>query len=667
MSHFAAASDYGNIAGITFVFVVVFLLAAGLVGSVWRRPWLERQALGLLVLMGGADLAFYLARWQEWSLAAFATLAVLVIIGLTASIRTLVFVPAKTPPVRSGDGLVWPLFLALAFLLLAVRLETPFPQSGYSIFQALYPGYIQHSLLAGFPPQAAQTPMGSGHFLTNHMNYPADTLGLALLAAWTAGGGERLIQPIYLASTIVPGVAVIGLMLHGLRRSRPALLTGVVLLLVFLRFDNPLRLLVLDNWIDNLLVFSAAVTLFYLMAGESRAVICRGAAIASAFMVFSRPYGAAFAALVMVAMFWTDMAARSGPPRPRRLIPWLGIGAMLTVFTARELFLALTSGIYHAQPAFAQQARLSLFDMAMGTLYDWRLLPDSSHLMLPVPAGIFIMAALLALGWRYRHALRRRPGRFLVYLSPFLLLLGPFLLELAIGYRRGFGNASKLYLGAAFLFPFYPALLMSRLGRSWSGILDHRDTRLPRLTWGGGVFVGMLLAAAVVGPWSVNVRSKADHVIRSYGRNNPDFLMGELVAKAPEPIRREVVDRKIVFLFHEPGFGLRYFIGGDVLSDHDFFGERIQGEIAAGRTLEQLLEGLGYPSIWISYPSWRALGAFAGATKGWERVADEISQLTKDSPVVQCFFQIPKAALIMTRPPSAAMSAKAETSKNCAD
>lgn len=667
MSHFATATDYRSVAAITIFFAVLFLLGAGLVGNCWRRPWLERQALGLLVLMGGADLAYYGARWLELPLAGFAVLALLLILLLTASIRVLAFSPSETLTLPSSDGLVWPLFLALAALLLALRLETPFPQSGYSIFQALYPGYIQHSLLIGFPPDAAHTPMGRGFFLSNHLNYPADTLGLALLTAWMAGGAEHLIQPIYLASTAVPGVAAIGLMLHGLRRSRPALVAGLVLALAFMRFDNPLRLVLLDNWIDNVLTFSAAVTLFYLVAGESRRTTCRGAALAAAFMVFSRPYGAVFATVIIVPLFLAEMSTRLGQPRPYRLLSWLGIGLIFAIFNARELFLVLTSGIFHAQPSFAQQPHASVLQTWVGTLYDWRLLPDRDHFMLPVPSAVFALAGLVALGWRYRRTLRRRPGRLLVYLSPLLFLLGPLLVELITGYRRGFGNASKLYLVTVFLFPFYPALLMSRLGRSWPGILNHRDPILPRLAWTGGILVSTALAVMLIGPWSGTVQAKADSIIATYSRNNPDLQMGLLVDRALGAAGSEVSKQKILFLYHEPGFGLRYFIGGDVLADYDFFGERVQREISAGSNLEKLLQELGYPSIWLSYSSWQALGTFIGIQNGWEKVADEINRLTTESAVVKCIFQMPNAALIMTQPPTIPIPTSPMNSKNCAD
>lgn len=608
--------NYGPITAAIIAWSAVQLLAGGLIGRVLHRPWLEGQAMGLLVLVGACDLALYAARATHAPQAVFAGLCLLAVAALTWVLRWAVF--TQPVPKRDGDRLVWPMVIGFSVLIVLVRLMTPDPQAGYVIYQAFNPLYLEASLRAGFFLLPEDTFMGPAFITTGQIAYPPDTLGLAALCHWLAGGAHAA----YFASTMTPTIAVIGLMTHGLRRSRLGLLAFAALMLLFLRYGTTLRLLVLDNWIDVTLYFAGMVTVYYLVAGENRRVARLAAGFASTFMVFARPYGALYSAVILVVLFACEMA---DPATRRHFRYWFVCGLTLTLFTLRELVLVALNGIYYARPTTLAVTPPDWAKSISGTIYDWGLAAHESHFALPFPKALPAVLALGLLVVVYRRGLLRHPRRILPYLAPLLLLLAPLITEAVTGFRKG--PFSKLYIVAVVLFPWYPAYLLSRLPvpRRF-GFLHAHDIWAGRLAWGGlgvAVIVGM---GVVFGPTAEMVRAKIDRIVWTYRANNSDLLIARGLTEKYGAEIGTVANRKVMYIHTEPGVGLRYFLGGDLFSDMDFWSERVQNERMRAADLPALLTALGCPNVYVSYPGWRMNGRFVSYT-GWEPFGDQIDAM----------------------------------------
>lgn len=644
MNPVAEATQYGPVIVQTLGWAAVMATLALGVGWGLRRPWGERGALGLLVLNGACDQALYIARGAHLPLWSFAALSVLFTAILAIILRRMVFTESKSQ--GESSAVAWIVALVFIGIVAALRLTTPDPQAGYAIYQAFHPYYLDAARAAGFFPRPEDTFMGPGFLTTGQLAYPPDTLGLAALVRLLGGAGH----PVYLASTMVPEAALFILLCHSVGRSRLGLAVLALLLAVFLRYGPSLRVLILDNWLDIMVFFPATISAYYMVAGENRRVARLGAGFAAIFMVFARPYGAAYAALILLALFAADCRDGLGWTKFRR---WLVYGVVMTVFTTRELILVAAQGIYYARPAYAQNVHFNFQRLVRGTLGDWGLVPDPSHfqwptLHAPLPAGFLVAAALLALLWSRREVLRRRPGLILVYLSPLLLLLGPLLVEAATGYRKDAFN--KLYIPAILLFPWYPAFLLSRL----RGLGRHRLPALPvdRLVAVGG---GLALAG-VAGIWMMGgvpapVATRFDAVVESYRANNADLTMAREMQRVLGARMPEITGRRILYFYAEPGVGLRYFIGGDFFSDYDFWSVKVQEKLAKSADFAELLESLGYPNVYLSFVGWRQLEPFMPPE--WLRLDDEVDALD-GKPFIDTVITVPAAGarFYVTRPPA---------------
>lgn len=649
MTHFEQATDLGVVTTTTIITVISMVVAGWLVSLPLRRRWAEGQALGMLVWMGAADLALYLARWLHLNMALFAAASALFALILVALAQSFIF---QQPDRTAKDSLALPVSLALASLFVLVRLMTPFPQSGYSIFQGLYPAYIQHALAQGVFPQASETVLGAGFFARNHLAYPMDSAGFAALVAWLSAASN--VHAVYLGSTISPGVSIIILFIHSCRNRFPMAIMAI-LYLFFIRYGDSLRLPLLDNWVDNLLLFSGGLSLYYMTCVEDRRVSMAATLFAATFMTFSRPYGGFYAGLIGLAFASADLYRLRHKGWKNCLIEtrhWFVMAGILLIFFFNELVLMILGGIYHAQPFYAASTPASS-EIVLNTVREWGLIADHSHLRLPIPMAVFIFIAIAGLAVTYN-----RPWRDLAWdrlapmTAPILLLLGPLIVELITGYRRGFGNFSKLYIGAQYLFVFYPALIVNRglPGQRLPRLLQHHHHLLPRLAW-TGLIVGVIVCMAGVHLYKDKISNKIKQVVSTYTSHNVDYLLGEKLHNDLIPQdQTTLASRRILYLYHEPGLGLRYYIGGDTFNDLDFWGPTVQGLIAKNVSLPELLHSLDYPLIWLSYPGWKTLGTLTGQTQSLP-VAEAIHGLDEMSPLVDGIFHVKGAALIVTRPP----------------
>jgi hypothetical protein len=593
----------GNPAEI-FANVVLLLVTSAMLGKILRRPWLEGQALGLLILVGAAGTAFYLSRGLQLTLALFPFITLLFAAGIVGALRLTAF---RLPHAgRPAGQAVWYGFAFLALVAWSVRVLTPDPAAGYSAFQAWNPLYLDASFRAGFF-LLEQDMMQEPGFLTHDAaSYAIDGLGLAALVHDLTGISTHAAQSGY---SIAALIATLGLLLFGLRRNLFAVSAFVLMFLVFYRYSDSLGVVTKNDWTDTSLYLGGTTAMYYMVTGEAGRVARFGSAFAASVSVLARSYAAVYAALIAAYSMLADLLQK----RLRATFAgWVIVGAVMTALTLREILAMLFGDVFHARPNMLVLHPPSFTKSLQGTLHDWGILPDHSHFDFPVPILLPALVMLAVLVYRQRGWRGRRVRALAIVLSPFLLLIGPLLVEALTGYRKGV-HFSKIYIFAIFLFSWYPCWLMSRLPRGamaarLEGLLDRI------IRFGAPALVAASLAIAAVkheslGRWLANAQE-------TYRSGNHDLMIARaLKDRFSETEMACIAAKPIVYYYYEPGLGLRYYVGGRFEQDYDFWNDALQERLARSEPLETILKDMGYPAFYRpnpvqNYGEWMATDAY---------------------------------------------------------
>ena len=336
-----------------------------------------------------------------------------------------------------------------------------------------------------------------------------------------------------------------------------------------------------------------------------------------AFMVFGRGYGIFFAFLLGIAGF----VATRVYERRWYLGRWLIVGALSAVFAMREIIVVLRHGIYYPKPFHAKIA-IPFEERLPAILGDVGVTVQRYVFDLPFPALLPALLAFVAVAYVWRSRTSFHGYRWFVALAPLGLIAVAVILELMTGYRRQTG--SKLYVAPLFVGPWYPALLISMTGvdRWFHEVWERRRRTLLAAGTAAAVAITAigLYAASERRIGQMGLAKYVEFAFESYRLENHDLQIVELIKRLP-PGELEDVQRRPVLIFHsEPGIGFRYFAGGDMRMDWDFWSEGVQRVVAGADCLAQVLQRLESPNVYVSYP-----GLESGANQ--VRPAENLSRI----------------------------------------
>lgn len=552
----------------TLVWTALFLLVGWLSGRLTRLQGPPAIIMGFLILMASSDLALSVSRSSHAPIWTLSPLTLLTAGSIILFARR--FLPAPPPETRSSHFLYLPTILLLCWACWLMSILTPDPSSAYSFYQGWTPLYARAAQARGYFPMPADMALGQG-YLSSGIYYALDVQGLGIL------GAVFLPLDDYAAfnGAVISGcMAALAVMAWSVRHNGPGLLVYLLLGLLFYRHGNFFRTVMGNNWGDvGLMAGGAAVAaMISSMPGRRRAALWAG--FAATFLVFSRNFGAAYAAVILVGGFTFC--------RGRQFSSWLALGGILAIFSAKEILQVLEHGLFFPVASRMTGRTRDWAATATGTLHDWGIIPDQTVLGLPMGALWPALAVLSWLLWKRRR--QWRLGSVLVVMAPILLLLAPFCVELVTGYRMSV-NFSKLYIFALLLFPWYPAWLLSQ---ATAYPLSSR------------LFLALCLSATAAAPLAWLVRRGPLSVIESYRANNTDLQMARTIQAMPGDMAGIVRDRPLVYFHHEPGLTLRYFIGGDLSSDFDFYSDPV-AKAAQDKNFAETLASLGWPNLYFSY------------------------------------------------------------------
>jgi len=584
----------GSVGQITAV-TICYISASVIVGRILRRPVFEGAALGFLLILASTDSAYYIARFMHLSLNAFAVIAMFILVGFVLTVRQLRCLPTPEEPTRWWTiaipiVAIWP----IAWM---TNIVAPNPMAGYAIFQAWNPLYLNASLNAGRFLLESDVKFGNG-ILMQQLYYAADIFGPAAWLSFVFGFEAN--AALY-ATHIGAVLLTLGVLSAALGNRCLGQIAFVAMTLVFFRWGGAYRTLLGDNWGDNGLFLAGALTIYDLAMSARGLDSLPAAALAAAFMVFGRNYGAFYFAILGLLLFAADFKS-NGLSRFRI---WCGIAALGTAFAAKELIQVIRYGLYFPRKLLGSEDILSFTAHARGIAVDLGIIPNAHILDLAIPAVLFsLLAAGLVVVFR-----RRGHGMPLLHLVvPLVVAIPSIFLEVVTGYRTLLVG-SKIYHSIIFLSSWYPAFLLSTID-----LKVKLSVLRPSLIAASVVgILAMMCAAGFALEQRLESRggpaAYAEKAFASYRRNITDLQIVRQISARGEEFARNVRQRPIMYFHYEPGIGLRYFLAGDITQDWDFWSDPVQARLKEAESVTDLMQKLGWPNISIGWPSYTS-GAF---------------------------------------------------------
>jgi hypothetical protein len=600
-----------------FPFCLILLFSL-IVGKLVCGSKSDGAAIGFLLITASSNLSVYLFSYLSLPLQGF--IAGNLIILILLSIFTYFILLRK----RSRDEL-FPnrkLFFGLAFflgilvyLVNTIRVEPDSEQ----YYQAWYSLYIESSFQIGHFLQPGEMRLGQG-FMTSGMAYAPNTLGM--VAFLRAVGFEKL-YPAYNACTIASKALLVTLLLSTVRLSRGALTLFSILFSTFVLLETNVIRVIGVNDFDEILVLSGAVVAFYLfqkISIEDVATRLKNAAFVSTFMVFGRNYGAYYSLILIVV--YLVFCIRFSFLKLRQVIALLFI---LAVFSSRDVINVITHGdIFYPRSNLLNVYPPSLEKFVLGTLASWGIGYFNSGSFEFNINSIYLIGIgyLLILSLTHRQVSIKH---FFVGISPLLLLGLPFSLEAIVQYRK-FINYSKLYYVTVWFFFWYPAFLYLHTFHSSYNKVSTKTTKIRkfqifqisekvrfkifRISYLFSIIL-VLLTCVGQGCYYFNSYKTAPAFqavkMQFWERNHrklksqDELIVTELKQNLNRDELQKVVERKIIYFHYEPGIGLRYYLGGNIFEDLDYWSDPVQNILNTEDNFESFLCRIDSPNIYLSY------------------------------------------------------------------
>lgn len=596
-------------------FVLIYATLSWGLGRLAGTRSIPAAAYGYLILIGGTDLALFVARALALPLFWFGALAAAISLAIAGALRILL-----PRPDQHEDENPWTLGLiaaALVLVLWILRIIQLDPSSNTSSHHAWYPLFIENSFRLGHLAVPEEMAFGLG-YLTS-ISYNVDLMGPAILGRWTGLGSA---WQAYSASSTFAALLSVSIIAHGLRRSRTAMavygvLVGAMLIESFLYRTSMAR-----NWGDAVLFLGGAVMLYQMTCNGTIRDKMLWTCAAAAFLVFSRHYGAFYGGMMIIigylAAGWLEEKWHIGR--------WFGLGILLVLFSAREIACILfpPSPFYPGSKLVeAGIARDNL--MLIGALNDLGLLLDDHIPKLLLWSGnlyLIAVAAFLVVAFRRRFTDPIPRSTLVSWFMPLVLLALPQLLQNMVGYRTSYTYSKTMLIGLHVMV-WYPAFAVKELLSDPQWAIWRRR----------GIIAGTLITVIIAifmlprlpvsldgGPGQIIARAQTLH-----RAHNPDLTIANGLREELGTDFAATAKRPILYFHYEPGLGLRNFIGGSFFCDYDFWSDPVRAKMATADTLEDLVKALGYPNLYLSFGESTAYSRYT--PPNWRRFQPELATL----------------------------------------
>ena len=615
--------------GTTALYVAVFLMLGWFIGWTLRRPVPEAIAYGLIVLAGAAAFTFAWSKMLNLPSAFYGFLVVANIAWVIYVLRRQVFLMRDR-----FEGSVVKYLIAIALPvagLLIVNLVQPDASADIASHQGWDPLYVDAAFARGFFFDPRTTTLGNGYLVS--ISYLGDLIGLTAFGKWL---GLTNTYAIYNAGATACSIAAVLVLTYTFQHHLLAQVCYVVMLVILLRVDGVFRLFVGYNYSEAILYLGGALVCYALVARAELHRALLAAAGASLFLVFSRHYGAFYAACyITIALIWTRLRDRTAPVRPSLILM-----GCLFVFTLQEFIYIVypPSDFYPAGKlvtsnwaSTSQLGNLLLTLNDLGFTYrgvwpaDARLLRSLCWLFVI----LFAVRAIVLEGPARAQALRA--------LMPVTVLIFPFVLQILTGYRTT-ADYNKMFVLGIFFHGWYLAygLMICLSFPRVAALMDELCEKWNESRW--RIFVTTMAGIAVV--FALSGKLSGHRIVvdgpqaylrwafATYRKTNADMNIARLIKARFGDQSAQLAARPVLYLHYEPGVSLRLYLGGDLFRDLDFWSPPVQEKIAVSQTFSDLLDALGRPNVYFSLGSSIAYSKFfeiASLEKFASEMADPVA------------------------------------------
>lgn len=552
-----------------------------LFGLPLRRSSEQGTAFGFMVMAGSANLALFLSRAFDVSTSWFGPATLVIALAHSFALRVILTGEASQKTAESQK--LTPLAgITLAGLLLALwglRVVQIDPSSSLSSHLGWIPLYAAEVFQSGRFPRPDELAAGDG--ILESVSYVADLQGLVLLVGWA---GITNYAAAYVAASALAMMLALVVLTTALRQ-QAAVILFLAMVVALAALDPFFRTAIGRQWGDTFLLLGGSLIVVVLTGPDTVRSRALTAAAAGGFLVFSRHYSALYWAVLMV-VGWLVVSIRQ---RQLDIWPWIGLTALFLVDAAREIgcLLSPPSPWYPGSRQVAEVPTDSAYWISgilhdLGFLQEYRLIP---LVMMVRLAWLAAITAAAVLSWRRRQA----PWWWLLPLGVFAL---PLFMQAVTGYRTS-GAVNKLMIFVVWLPAWLPALVIDR---EFSGLRTFLPSRHHVIAGMTVLFLMVLALSQFLGRWAAIGQNIYRAHIAEIGIDH------DLRQSLGENFSSQVTSRPLIYFYYEPGLALRYYIGGRIFSDLDWYGNTVRTIMPLATDMGDLVRRLECPNLWIGAP-----------------------------------------------------------------
>jgi hypothetical protein len=634
-----------------FCFVLAISIAIGtfVCGKRYDAP-----TVGFLLITASTNLSLYLFSYLFIPLDFFVPVVLVILVILGVATRFFLFINLSSNQLILNRIQLFSIACIIGVLVYLVNTTQVNPDTGINFFQAWSPLYIKSSFEVGHFLDPEEMSLGRG-FMTSAMYYAPNTIGLA---AFLRAVGFEASYPVYNACTIVAKVVLVALLVSTVQSSKLALALFSILFTTFLLLEENVRVILGINYFDEILILGGAAVAFYLFQQYYKEGIyprIKKSAFISTFMVFGRSYGAYYSFILIILFTIFCIKNPSKIKVTEMFLTW----TLLVLFSLREFVnIALSGNIFYPRVNLLNIYPPTLEKLILGTLSSWGIVYFNNGIFQFNINSLY----LIVIGYFFAFTLIHRQNSIkyiFLALSPLFLLCLPFSLEAIVKYRKSI-DFSKLYFVTGWFFFWYPSFLycvysdmVSNLSRNSSSNIvsenqldqlcrnkisvkngqarrTERQERFAKLMAnfrqvGQGIrYVGsrrsfliyrvfLLITILLVlsfyilqGGYKFNSYQYAfqSAKVRLFEKNKPsqdELIAAAIKGEINQDELNKIIEKKILYFHYEPGIGLRYYLGGDLFKDLDYWSDPVQKVLDSEKSFASFICRLGSPNLYLSY------------------------------------------------------------------
>ena len=575
---------------VTLSCVLLTCVCAVYTGRLINKRGVIGITLGFLSLCGGANMGLWLVRSFRFSAPMIVPFSILFIIILALMIR-LIFSQKDT---LSKMEISWDRYhimaMSLPVLIILLPIITPaYPLASANFFDAWTPLWISDSLEAGRFLIPAETALGRG-FLTSADDYEWNVLGFVALLCTVSS-----VKPIIVSIAVQYAAKIFSIILIYAAISpcsRMALPVGIGFAMTFFTNRGTGLMITGRSWDDVFLLASAGIFFAAAIPGEHKERL-KLIIIFSMFLGWGRKYaffyGVVFSLCALTLLFIKSYGLKNAI---KLLLP-AGVIGILSILRPLQLMAQHKSFTYPRTNILDLYPR-DLVKSVLGVLSDIGLLQqlDKSEIFIPSSAGLWLF--LLVFFIVKRTSKNNCNIDMMAIYFPLLLPAAAIALEILTGYRKS-TDFSKLFVSSV---PFV-------VGYVWVLYRELSNFKFLALSaiYRKQFIIAILCCFAI--DTGVHIRRVGVCFASNLGFLDirpSELKMVDTLKKKLKPAEyQKIIDRPTMYLHYEPGIGYRYFAGGKISNDLDFWSDDVQKLISNSGSINQYMSQLGNPNVYVSY------------------------------------------------------------------